>query len=867
MQQGLARKQRRPKQTREEVKLRDGRLCLSQVFFVTNRPRDQELRFTVHDSPDYYQLKVSVFNDDKKTELIGETWVTLEQIVVPGGGKNDLWHNLNCKGRYAGEIRIELTYYDTRPKEEKAEERRQDTSINGFQDPGREAASGPRQPKQVKRRPLPADPTETLSSRPAMPDHSQSAPLPYTAPTDDQHSYISPQAYPTLQADYRPEPQPPLENRYQHPRQAQAQGSPSSYYGYDQEPIDGNIDISHDAGRPTATQFDTYDPVSPSVYRKEVAAAQHVMTQRDQQFDHPSSYDHAPYTAEPEPIRNYQPTNFPTNPGQDIRDGRPSAQPLHNGIPWSNSTPDIRLQQRVPAVGLPQHRSSLPRGSNYEDVPAQHYPVSNGDHAWPTSPENADDKSGPPPPPVHRNSGSRATAQPSGQAQAEYYPPIAQPSPLRMRNERSSISNSPLSQVQSNTPYTDHPLSTSPSNSQLSRSGASVTSRTSYCQNDGRQAYNKRSLSPLRDYTHTMPPSLVPGYAPSIVDDETERDVRERRMSARPVYANEPVPQYQQSANDGVQPRIPLPMNSIPGPIRSIENSHDRRAHRASAPITMSQAASNPRTPMRKSVSPQPGSAPGERGPSAIPFSPDSYDAYNPSLNAASNANSAGPQYNTPEQAKDALRQHEVESRLADGPIIGSDGRVIDPSDHLPTETWAPEPEVKTPKKGPQITMRFRQSPLGAQPMPVSTRRPLHDLTARPHSVSTPVYAHSPDSNTSASSRTRLQKKSRVPVEQMTPLPNTSPLAPRIDNNSYNSTPRASPSAYPLREPENYGHGSSPNYPRGLPSGLPPPIPGKIPITAGPEDWGRDALSEEIRRIDIGVGGGQSRARVRRYGA
>ena len=797
--------------------------------------------------------------------------MTLEQIVVPSGGKNDLWHNLNCKGRYAGEIRIELTYYDTRPKEEKGEERRQDASINGFQDQGREALGGPRQPKQVKRRPLPADPTETASSRPAMPDHSQSAPLPYTAPTDDQYSHNSPQAYPPLQADYRSEPRPPLDNRYQHPRQAQAQGSPSSYYGYDQEPIDGSIDIPRDAGGPTSTQFDAYDPVSPSIYRKEVASAQQVLSQREQQFHHSSSYGHTTYIAEPEPVRNYQPTKIPTNPEQDIRDGRPSAQPLHNGngIPWSNSMSDIRLQQRVPAVSQPQHRSSLPRGSNYEHVPAQHYPLANVDHAWPTLPENSINDSGPPPPPVHRNSGPRTTAQPSGQAQAEYYPPIAQPAPLRVRNERNSISNSPLSQVQSNTPYTDHPLSTSPSNSQLSRSGASVASHTSCSQNDGRQAYNTRSISPLRDYTHTMPPSLVPGYAPSIVDDETERDVRERRMSARPVYANEPIPQYQQSTNDGVQPRIPLPKNPVPGPIRSIEDSYDRRAHRASAPITMSQASINdPRTPTRKSVSPQPGSEPGGRRSSAIPFSPDSYDAYNPSMSTTSSVNSAGPQYKTPEQAKNASRQHEVGSRLADGPIIGSDGRVIDPSDHLPTETWAPEPEVKTPKKGPQITMRFRQSPLGAQPMPVSTRRPLHDTTARPHSVSTPIYAHSPDSNASASgNRTRLQKKSRVPLEHTTPLPNSSPPAPRIDNSSYHSTSRASPSAYPSRDNENYGRGSSPNYPRGSPSGLPPPIPGKIPLTAGQEDWGRDALSEEMRRIDIGVGGGQSRARARRFGA
>ncbi|RMZ90638.1 hypothetical protein DV736_g2120, partial [Chaetothyriales sp. CBS 134916] len=75
---------------------------------------DQELRFTVRDSPDHYRLKCSVFNDDKKTDLIGEAWIDLKALIVRGGGQNDLWHQLNFKGKYAGNIRIEMTYYDTR---------------------------------------------------------------------------------------------------------------------------------------------------------------------------------------------------------------------------------------------------------------------------------------------------------------------------------------------------------------------------------------------------------------------------------------------------------------------------------------------------------------------------------------------------------------------------------------------------------------------------------------------------------------------------------------------------------------------------------------------------------------------------------
>jgi hypothetical protein len=136
------------------------------------RHRDQELRFTVHDSPDYYNFKVSVFNDDKKTELIGETWIKLQDIITPGGGKSDTWHTLNCKGKYAGEIRLELTYYDTRPKEEKVVERK---PVRGAV-PDVQTASkmaGPREITPVKRRPLPSNPSSTAcSSSPAKPGPS-----------------------------------------------------------------------------------------------------------------------------------------------------------------------------------------------------------------------------------------------------------------------------------------------------------------------------------------------------------------------------------------------------------------------------------------------------------------------------------------------------------------------------------------------------------------------------------------------------------------------------------------------------------------------------------------------------------------------
>ena len=139
-------------------------------IFTDNISRDQELRFTVHDSIDYHRLKVSVFNDDKKTELIGETWVSLEAVIAPGGGTSDNWHGLNCKGKYAGEIRLEFTYYDSRSKPEKpaAEKRRESARADGQT---AAAVRGPRESKPVKRRPLPTDPTGASPSPLHTPEH------------------------------------------------------------------------------------------------------------------------------------------------------------------------------------------------------------------------------------------------------------------------------------------------------------------------------------------------------------------------------------------------------------------------------------------------------------------------------------------------------------------------------------------------------------------------------------------------------------------------------------------------------------------------------------------------------------------------
>ncbi len=110
-----------------------------------------------------------MFNDDRKTELIGETWINVESVIAPGGGPSDDWHGLNCKGKYAGEIHCKFTFYDNRVKAEKpaAEKTRQSGRADG-QSP---ALRGPRESKPVKRRPLPSDPTAASPSAVTTPEH------------------------------------------------------------------------------------------------------------------------------------------------------------------------------------------------------------------------------------------------------------------------------------------------------------------------------------------------------------------------------------------------------------------------------------------------------------------------------------------------------------------------------------------------------------------------------------------------------------------------------------------------------------------------------------------------------------------------
>lgn len=63
-------------------------------------------------------LKVAVYADDRvDPKLVGETTIDLDPIIQRG--QNDEWHSLEAKGKPAGEVFIEMTWYSNAPPPDK----------------------------------------------------------------------------------------------------------------------------------------------------------------------------------------------------------------------------------------------------------------------------------------------------------------------------------------------------------------------------------------------------------------------------------------------------------------------------------------------------------------------------------------------------------------------------------------------------------------------------------------------------------------------------------------------------------------------------------------------------------------------------
>ncbi|KAJ5120172.1 hypothetical protein N7448_010841 [Penicillium atrosanguineum] len=756
---------------------------------------DHELRFTVHQSPDYYRMKLSIFNDDKRSDLIGEAWVDLQNLIIPGGSQNDHWHVLQSRGKYAGEVRLEMTYYDTREQDETVIERRKGAAeraqgkvaspstssmLSGASSMSAASGlSGPRQLEKVKRRPLPTDPSGAAPVRPPAPEHVQLL-HPNLSPMPPRH----------------PEPSYDTQS-YAPPSNMQPRG------GYD-GPDDYQMEWSAPPSLPPAGMVRSNTQELP-YHTPE--APDHVYDSRHQQPRSHSDYDHPP-------SRDYRSASEP--PFESEMDGRmqygavPQSQDAYNQMvsPQYNVNPmtfgqvstfSPRLAEDMPAplnYGRPGSSSGPADDPRYQPrfkaLPPAHVDEYHPEYAGmqPSVEDEEDFDKPPPPPPVHRS------------RMAQQAPPAPQAPPAV----------SPTNQLPSS----------------------------------------------YRPYNPSVPASLVAGYeAQSQPDRAVYEDRSGRRRSAlfddEMMLAQQPAPAPAPSPYEA-----PIyPLRTSPRPMGEQSGSVVSRASQARS------VSPDTRMITRKSVSPRPSSSDSRAG-SSVPFSPDSYNSFNQHSSRPGSSRGVSPAYETPSQVRAPSSRSEFESvRDLNEPIIGDDGREIDPSDHLPTETWAPEPEKKNRK--PEVIIRFKNSP---RPTSRGNDTPVRSTPPRVGFRTTPdtpsdyrrynpsVHADSVDRTPPRADRGHESHGSYTHGRgYSTP---TSVDRPRSSHRvSVSPTPSARSPLY------DYSPG--------------PPIPSKVPVSQGAPAYpvassnvrggrpGMDALSRELSTIDIGSAGCSPSRAVRRY--
>ncbi|KAI3342257.1 hypothetical protein F4824DRAFT_445547 [Ustulina deusta] len=839
---------------------------------------DQELRFTVHDSPDYFQLKLSVFNDDKKTELIGETWIDLRDIIVLGGGQSDQWHNLNCKGKYAGSVRIETTYYDRRPKP---------TPLASRSDPD---LVGSARTAVVKRRPLPSDPvtgqapahaSEPINAPPRIQPNPPSGPIPTHSPSHALE-YSTPPSNRQPQLEHYPP-------------------GHGSGYQYSTPPSHGDYQLPRGSERTENVHTPQYET---DPFYQAVSAPP-----RPHEADNRAVYSssHPGYNSQPQSVQHrrsiddgQRPPPPPAHAARNPSGHSPDANPIHRGsydlVPHK-ATPPMRHdvlrneahRYSVPSAppssaypGRPTYRPyesapSLQKGSQYDgydsnhaSAPRHHSLDSAYDtHHRPMQPTVEDvPESWTPPQPRSRSSIS--------QYDEPDFDPAPSPAPLNLGGHGSmSHEQHSLGQPQSQSHYDDYGNNASPSPMPSADYSQALTHvpRSQIYQMDYYQmqpsGLGNQVAGAIEYGSSVVPPTLVPGVDPSLASQALERFHQDRKQERRYTQPTQMVvvhsrgrqrseppshyaanyPPHGEPVSSRAYERAPVAYSSGPNtPSAAAESSDHRR---------VSPSPSAHHVIKRKSVSPAP--PPSEpRRSSGVPFGPDSYDAFNPSISASR------------EDSKSANYTN------ADGKIVTPDGREVDPSDHLPMDTWAPEPEPK--KTTPPVETRPRPVLNGAQPMPPSGRRPLR-IAARPQSMALarptyPTQEHTGEHNGEHtaprnSGRNRLQKKSHRASALPAPISaGSSPLGPATAHQRNSTPPRALVRASTF-DYENHGppFDSELGVVRtGYGSG--PPIPAKIPMMSGglgsststPRGSEELALMEEMSRIDIGTG------RARRHG-
>ncbi len=784
---------------------------------LTECYRDQELRFTVHESPDYYKLKISVFSEDKRTDLVGEAWVDLTKIVLPGGGKDDMWQGLNYKGKYAGELRIELTYYDTRPKAEPSAE-----SVVGVENLPQSVGSNS---GRVKRRPLPTNPNSVRSpadaiTGPAAPGRAKHGPRDLGAPlrSNSMPPESMMQSHHQLLPESSPAYDPPATIPMHHT-------PPQQYYG------------SHNG------------------YEETSHGHQHL----EEQY---SSADFLPQIPPSSRQRDRQVPRYPSALPPMQQPSRP-APFLSMALPHSHSAPSVPHS----AMAHESYEDDVQLRTDYPDpIPDLDYQHQQLSHKF----EESDNPSGgmydqyaddmddphdmqaPPPPPIHSIS-------------APVVPQYSSP-------HAPSISASPQNGYQTPPHVRHHSVpNTSPLQSLDRGYGASprmpapgYTTRASsvdgYNSSPDQSQYNsptgQRSGNAHSHYSRSSPSRPLP-HRNSIAEPFQTTPQRPHPLSQEVPRPRSPLPPYRQpsprpfssSASDSpnpydsrsretaplIKPRAISPQPAIPNsdprprslysiqhPIRAFESSDNSPLSSSRAPPPALMTSQRPST-ARKSVSNA-----NNPGSGTIPFSPDSFNVHNPLATTSTSNLPQGTSPHNPYQVQSGATASPQERPT--GPIVGWHGQEIDPSDHLPVDSWAPEPEKKTLVKAYGLGRDRDFGPRSAQSTPPGSgsRNVTKDTVVNFRMKSHPNSPAEQDTP----SRNRLQKKNNYKG------PTVEPLRERHNFNSVSV-----PNPY---EQQEYSRGFYSNHERSYdrPSGY-DVAPGSSPD---------DALAREISSIDLGSG-------------
>jgi hypothetical protein len=647
---------------------------------------------------------------------------------VPGGGQSDQWRQLNFKGKYAGDIRIELTYYDTRPKPESAVDKRKTRDkSNSMVSDATSSLSASRQPgpREIRRRPLPPGPGGYSS--PALDQDVQDQWLQDGSDDYMDHKYTN----------SNPPPR-PLKQKF-----------------IPETPDDVGYELNPHFGP------GPYEPQLPS-------RGQQLSTYNDPRHDYSDSFP--PYE-EPDSYDNaYQPRHLSQQPHTPSHSRPTSSSAPHSPYqdpPYHSSPPRMTPQATPPQAQSWNNRMSTSpsKYATYRDSPLRQsvtqHDMSERAPRFPDS--RFDDDEPPPPPPTHRNHSARMPVSPATFDEPNVHSPSAamlyQPSSSQSQRRDDHVieDQSPLQRLERDyglvqTEESPRPLQTGRSHESIP---AAHDDRYPAFPRDRRKS-NVQEMPPLRQAASTG--------------------------DVQPLHENN----YAYDANSRVlRDEFGCPAGHAPPQrAQTFDHFEDERHIRRSDPVIVRPRAISPNPNHnipRKSITPTFGMP--ERSTSHSPFGPDSYDALNPGTSPIADEGA----YKYPKQDMEAARQKEVDKLRDQGPIIGNDGRVIDPSDHLPSDTWAPEPERKQRKPEHVIKIRTREEARMQRnqgPSPASVR---------PHSIATLPYPSSPQSS---------------------PYPSPHPQAP----SSYQSSPSGAPISPQADSPGNRNRLRKPMPLRPLPT-------------------------------------------------